>query len=248
MEEMRARRGERRRVLLLLLSFSLFISSVWIVFDELLMPRAEGARTVTVPDFEGEEIDSIAQQDWLSIETQYRYDEHTPAGVVISQSPTPGSMRKLSEAQPTCKLKLTVSLGVETVRLPSVLGMDVRAAENALRTAGFAVKTEVRASAYPEGEVYDVQPRGEEILPRGTTVTLYASAGAPSVTVTVPDVRGLPRGEALMRLWLAQLSVEEVVETPSDEEDGIVISQNYQPGTVVMAGTRLTLHVSRQWE
>ena len=239
---------KRRRWLALLLSISLFVSTAWIVFDELLLPHAAGTRRVTIPDFEGTAADAIAPVDWLTLETQYRYDENTPAGLVIAQDPAPGSVRKLSEAHPTCKLKLTVSLGVETVRLPSVLGMDVRAAEAALRAAGFTVKTEVRTGAYPEGEVYDVYPRGEELLPRGTTVTLYASAGAPSVTVTVPDLRGLSRGDALIRLWLAQLSVEEIVEELSDKEEGIVISQNYQPGTIVMAGTRLTLVVSRRWE
>ena len=66
------------------------------------------------------------------------------------------------------------------------------------------------------------------------------------MTVTVPDVRGLSRSEALMQLWLAQLSVLDVIEEDSVEEPGVVIRQNYLPGTVVMAGTKLTLYVSRE--
>ena len=241
-------RGSTRRVWILVFAFTLFLSAAWVVFDELFAPLDDEGETVTVPDYTGAHTDSLIFPEWLELETEYRYDDDRVAGTVISQSPTGGSRRKITEARPTCKLTLTVSLGTESVYLPNVLGTDVRHAESALRQKGFAVRTEVKPGAYPEGVVYDMSPRGDAELPRGSMITLFVSAGTPAVTVTVPNVIGMQRGEALTALWLAQLSVAEIIEEESDAEEGRVIRQNYQSGTVVMAGTRMTLTVSRQKE
>lgn len=248
MESNRDARRIRRRVGLLLLSFLLFISAVWVVFDELFEPLDGSIRTYTVPNFEGQREEELHAEPWLEVETEYRYDADTPEGVVLSQTPSGGSLRKISADRPTCKVRLTVSLGTQTVTLPNVVGEDVRVAESTLRSEGFIVKTEISTGAHPEGAVYDMKPNGGQVLPIGSQITLYASAGMPAVTVEVPDLRGLTRGEALIKLWLSQLSVAEVLEEDSDGEAGIVIRQNYQPGTVVMAGTKLTLTVSREWE
>ena len=77
-------------------------------------------------------------------------------------------------------------------------------------------------------------------------MTLTVSAGEPAVTVTVPNVVGLTRADALIRLWLCQLSVGSVIEEISAEEAGSVIRQSHQPGTVVMSGTKITLYVSME--
>ena len=182
------KRGIRLGVGLLMLTFLLFVSTVWVVFDELFAPLDTGGESVVIPDFEGMDLDAVQGAVWLEMETEYRYDANVPSGVVLSQSPAGGSVRKISSSSPTCKLKLIVSRGREMATLPKVTGMDVRVAESTLRAAGFAVKTEIKTGARPMGEVYDMSPRGGTDLPVGTTVTLYASAGSPSVTVTVSSV------------------------------------------------------------
>ena len=246
---MKPKANERlhNRWVFLFFSTLLLLAVTWVVVDVLFDPFYADSKTVTVPDYLGIDIESVVTEDWMELVIEYRYDKNAAAGTVISQAPSGASQRKLGRERPTCKIVLTVSLGEETVRVPDVVGMDAREAESMLRELGFVVKTEVSTGAYPEGEVYWMEPRAESVLPRGSTVTLSVSAGVPAVTVTVPDVRGLPRGEALMRLWLAQLSVLEVIEEDSVEEPGVVTRQNYLPGTVVMAGTKLTLYVSREW-
>lgn len=243
------RKGEMenvRRVWILVFSFTLFLASAWVVFDELFAPLDQSSEVVTVPDYAGMEADQIDAPEWLAVQTEYRYYSDVPAGKVVTQSPVGGSRRKISEERPQCTVTLTVSLGAQTAELPDVVGLDVRVAESTLRKLGFAVQTKISTGAYPEGEVFAMQPRANTVLPMGETVTLMVSAGVPAVTVSVPDVRGMSRGEALTALWLAQLSVAEVIETESDEAAGTVIGQNYQPNTIVMAGTRITLTVSRQ--
>ncbi len=235
----------RRRVGLLLLSFVLFLSSLWVVIDEIFAPLGEESTVVTVPDCEGVRLEELQTVPWIEREIEYRYDPRVPAGVILSQSPKAGSTRKLTSERPTCTLMLTVSLGLETAEVPALIGSDVREAQMRLRQMGFAVRTEIGTGAYPEGEVYEVSPRAGTVIPVGSEVVLYACAGTPAVTVKVPDLRGLSRAEAITQIWLSQLAVAEIVEEESFEEAGVVIRQNYPPDTVVLAGTALTVYVSK---
>ena len=73
---------------------------------------------------------------------------------------------------------------------------------------------------------------------------LSVSAGTPNKTVEVPNLVGLSRSDALVKLWLAELSVAEVTEEPSLLPVGSVIRQSHVAGTLVSAGTPVTLVVS----
>lgn len=241
----REERKIRRRVGLLLLSFALFLSSTWVVIDEILAPLEEEGTVVTVPACEGIRLEELKTDPWLEREVEYRYDPNVPAGVILSQSPQAGSTRKLSGERPTCTLTLTVSLGCETATVPALIGTDVRKAQLLLRQMGFAVRTEISSGAFPEGEVYEVLPREGTVIPVGSEILLYASAGTPAVTVRVPDLCGLSRADAITQIWLSQLAVAEIVEVESRGASGVVIRQNYPPDTVVLAGTALTVYVGK---
>lgn len=236
----------RRRAALAMLSFCLFLACAWIVFDRLFTPFAEELPTGTVPDYVGAVYETADFPEWLSPSVEYRYDADTPAGTVLGQLPAAGTVRKIGGERPACELRLTVSMGARCAVVPEDLaGEDVRIAAARLRDAGFAVETVVSTGAYPEGIVLSVSPRGGETVPYGSKVTLSVSAGAPAVTVTVPDLFGLTRADALVRAWISQLAVATVTEEESPYPAGTVIGQNYLPGTVVTAGTKLTIRVSK---
>lgn len=242
-------KGQNKRVRILrrvtLLCVTLAVALPWIFLDTWFgFTDREEARRVTVPDFCGERYEALSFDTWQSVDTEFRYDPDVPAGIVMTQSPEAGSVRKLSTERSTCRITLTVSLGTEQVAAKNVTGMDVREAVQMLRADGFSVSTVMKTGPYPEGRVLDMTPTG--ILPRGTSITLTVSAGEPAKTVEVPDVKGLSRADALIRLWMAQLAVGEVIEEASDAEAGIVIRQSHQPGTVVMAGTKIKLYVSKE--
>lgn len=228
-----------------LLSFLLAACTGWIVFDHLFSPFGEKSVSVEIPDFCGMAGSEISREDWMELQTEYRYDASTAAGVVLSQSPTAGSRRKLTAENPQCTVSLVVSLGEETLTLPDVVGEDAREVVAELRTQGFTVETVTQAGAYPEGTILSMEPRGGTELPRGGKVVLTVSAGAPSATVTVPNLLGLSRSDALVQLWLSQLMLGEVVEVDSERTIGSVIRQSHQPGTLVTAGTSVTLYISR---
>lgn len=218
----------------------------WIVFDHLFAPLGVRAVRVEIPDFREMRSDEIAAEDWMALEVVYRHDPEIPEGRVVSQSPVGGSRRKLTEQTPCVQITLVVSLGAEAVRLEDLRGWDVREAEAHLRARGFGVETRVRPSPKSSGTVLEMEPAADSLLPRGEIVILTVSEGERQTAVTVPDLKGLSRSDALVKIWLAQLSVGEVAEIDSEEPSGTVVGQSHQAGTRVRTGTKITLYVSRE--
>ncbi len=219
---------------------------LWILFDIWIQPFSGAAYTVEIPNFCGLSASDVQAEEWMQLRTEYRHDAEAAEGTVLSQAPSAGSRRKISAQNPACELTLVISLGTEHVVVPRVIGEDVRTLLPRLREQGFVVKTEMQTSPYPVGRVLSCTHEAGESVPRGTELFLTVSAGEPVQTVSVPDLKGLSRSDALIRLWLCQLAVGEVVEVSSDAESGHVVGQSHAPGTVVMAGTKIKLYISAQ--
>jgi serine/threonine-protein kinase len=231
-----------------LAAFVLFLCTCWVTFDSLFAPFAPRGERVEIPDYRGKSAEELVFAEWMRVTTEYRYDEKIPAGQVISQTPVGGSLRKLSQKHPTCGVTLVVSLGEESLVLPDLIGGEERDVTARLRSLGFSVYVKGVAGNFPQGEVLGMDPAPGTALPKGASVTLTVSEGIPDVSVTVPELRGLVRADALMRIWTAQLAVGEVVEVPSTEPSGIVLRQSHLAGTTVRAGTKITIYVSSPWE
>ncbi len=228
-----------------LFSFLLLAMGVWLVVDDLFSPFAPPTPTIQIPNFVGSVASQLASNETVALEIEYRYDSSVASGLVISQDPIGGSVRKYhAEAGPVC-VKLTVSLGVETVTLPPLVGEDRRAAETRLRELGCVVETVYQSGAHPAGEVLFMEPRAETVIPKGSRVVLTVCAGTSEESVTVPNFYGMSRADALVQLWLARLSLAEVVEVESDLPVGTVVRQSLPAGTLVPSGTRMTIYVSR---
>ena len=238
-------RAESKR---LLFSALLLVLGSFVIFDTLFGVHEGKTVSFEIPDFVGRVADTIPEDTHIEYERSYRYEAGTRAGTVLAQSPPAGSRRKLTAAAPTCKVHLTVSLGTEHVTVPDLCGTDAREAAAILRSMGFSVCEERRESGYPDGCVLSTEPRAGVTVPKGSAVTLTVSAGVPTESVTVPDLRGLSKSDALIRLWLAKLSLGEVYETDSDLPSGEVVKQSHRAGTLVVAGTRVDLTVSRGME
>ena len=166
--------------------------------------------------------------------------------MVFAQTPTGGSRRRLVNDNLTCQV--TVSLGRESILLPSVTGRDVYEVATELRNLGLVVNTVAEHSPREVGRVLASEPRAGESVPKGATVTLTVSLGEKQKTVSVPNLCGLSRADALIRLWLCQLNVGEVIEAPSNAPLGTVFQQSHAEGTVVLPGTKITIYISQENE
>ncbi len=220
----------------------------WITADILFMPRQKLPETVEIPNFCGMDANAIQLEDWLEVDIEYQFDANTPAGVVFSQTPTGGSRRRLPENGEPCRVTVVVSLGRESILLPSMAGRDVYEVATELRNLGLVVNTVMQSSPREAGSVLASEPRAGESVPKGATVTLTVSQGEKQKTVTVPNLCGLTRSDALIRLWLCQLNVGEVIEAPSSAPLGTVFRQSHAEGTVVLPGTKITIYISPENE
>ena len=218
----------------------------WVVFDHLFTPRASKGQSVEIPRFEGFPYEGLQIPDWMTVETEYRYDADALAGTVLSQTPAAGNRRKLTKESPMVRVVLTVSMGRETVCVPDLVGRDAREAEAELRARGFAVKLRQIQSAYPIGRVLEMKPIADTHLPVGSEILLTVSAGTQNDVTEVPELYGLSRADALIALWLAGLTVGEVIEEPSAQPGGTVIRQSHRAGTIVRTATKITVYVSRE--
>lgn len=239
----------RNAVKILLFSVCLLCAVSFTVFDFLFAPFGEQGQVVQIPDYCGQRQETLAFPEWLRATVEYRSDSDTAAGTVLSQSPLAGSCRRLTAEAPVCEVTLYVSLGRPYATLPNVIGMDVRVACAQLRGLGFSVATQFCEAPYEEGRVLFTSPDFGTRLPTGQQVTLTVSAGLPQEIVTVPDLAGKSRTDALMLLWASRLNVCEVLEENAPTSvSGQVLRQSHQAGTKVRAGTKITLYVAKQTE
>ena len=128
------------------------------------------------------------------------------------------------------------------VRVPGVVGQDVRAASVVLDRAGLDVRVERRTSPAPPDRVIDQDPDAGEKADEGSVVTLVASSG--TGTRTVPSVAGLAEGRAARRLIRAGFKVESEERTSAQVAPGKAIGTVPTAGTEVRIGTRVRLIVS----
>jgi len=240
-------RGERSNRYLFFgacLSALFLICMIWITFDLLFLPLQAQGETVEIGNYCGVRLVDAEVADWMTVTVEYRNSADVPAGEIMLQRPSAGSRRKLSRIHPKVEVTFTVSLGVAHATLPNVVGKNAREAEQTLRQLGFVVVLEKQESVYETGTVFEMYPSASTELPCGERVRLKVSEGMPEVIVKVPNVCGLTRGDALTELWLSELSVKEVIEEWAPEDaDGVVLRQDYRAGTLVRAGTAITIVV-----
>ena len=168
------------------------------------------------------------------------YSSSVAAGLVISQTPNPGTSVVHGSA-----VALTVSKGPAPVTVPDVAGQTQAAASATLTAAGLSVGTvtQTYSATVPEGIVISQSPPSGSSVPPGSAVALTISMGPQPVVV--PDVVGISQAAASTTITNALLALGAVARMYSGSApSGEVISQNPVGGTSVLPGTAVSLDVS----
>jgi eukaryotic-like serine/threonine-protein kinase len=199
-----------------------------------------GGDTVEVPNVVGQQ----EQAARVALERQgfdvavERRENRAPAGRVFDQDPDAGR-----GAEEGSEVKLLVSSGPGTVRIPDVERIPEEQAVDELNDNGLKVDLDEEPSTrVPAGQATRTSPKAGTIVERGSRVRLFISAGPQQVEV--PGVVGETQGSARAALTNAGLEVE-VDEQESDQPEGRVIAQTPQGGTTVNAGSTVTITVSK---
>jgi serine/threonine-protein kinase len=159
-------------------------------------------------------------------------------GDVISTSPPFGT--KLSK---NATVKLFVSEGPASVKVPRVVGENENAATSQLENEGFVVSQKPQPnSAAPQGQVVSQNPKAGTSVAKGSGITIYVSGGG----AQVPSVIGDPVATAQQILSGAGFNVvTKTVQGPAGSTPGNVFQQTPSGGTAP-TGSNVTIFVAAQ--
>ena len=162
------------------------------------------------------------------------------SGLVVSQSPTPGSV-----VHSGTRVTIVVSSGPPSRPLVDVQGLSSSQAVSKLRAAGFQPSTVSQTSAtVAAGRVISTDPSAGTEVALGSPVTVNVSSGP--MQVRVPDVTGQPQAAAESALTAAGLSVGTVTtQVSSKQSPGSVLSQSPSAGTSLRGGQAVDLVIAQ---
>jgi len=199
---------------------------------------------VPTPDVLGQDFGQaravMTQEGFTLTSGTEAYSETIPPGAVISTDPAPGE-----GLRPGGTVTAITSLGPERYPVPDVLGSAPNEAAEAILDAGLATggRVEVFDNTIPAGQVARTDPAIGEAVAPNTSVDLLISKGPEPVELA--DVTGRRQANAVNRLQAAGLEVTTSQEFSSSVAEGRVISMNPGAGTVVEAGSTVSLVVSK---
>lgn len=162
-----------------------------------------------------------------------------PEGYIISQEKPEGRTIKKDQ-----QVKIVVSAGPKIEEVPDVINWEYETARAELERLGFIVKrTEKFDDDIVEGYVVSTDPQEHTNLAVGSQVIIAVSQGPISQEVEVPNVVGYSKEDAILLMRNAKLlPIVENINTLDDE--GMVISQEYQEGEKIERGSEIKIYVS----
>ncbi|MEO1815597.1 MAG: Stk1 family PASTA domain-containing Ser/Thr kinase [Acetobacterium sp.] len=234
-----AARKKKRKIILI----SVFAAVAILAMGVMAFAFFSG-KTVEVPDIKGKttaEAKTTLEKLDLVLEIEKEvYNADVEAGQIITQNPESGK-----ELQGGKTVKVTVSKGVKTGTVPSVIGLSETEAIKAIETANFVVGEIKREynSNYNADIVFQMNPNGNTTANEGTKVTIYVSKGED--LVAVPSVVGQTEADAKSTITNAGLTVGGITyETSSDYSKGMVMKQSPTDGNQVTKGAEVAIVVS----
>ncbi|MBR3879192.1 MAG: PASTA domain-containing protein, partial [Clostridia bacterium] len=204
---------------------------------------------LTIPSFVGKNEADVKSHTDLEITREWIYSSSTPKGRIISQTPYGGARRKVKTGS-RYEVKIYVSLGDRTERIPDLSGVSVNSAAAALRALRVNVRSVAIYDGGEDGKVIYTSPPHDSEVKAGDTVTVFVSRQRPNGSVSVPDFCGLELSEAYRIALASGLYVSD-----SDMTDlgKIIIKQSIPAGSIVLRGSYISFiteakdPIEREW-
>jgi beta-lactam-binding protein with PASTA domain len=166
------------------------------------------------------------------------YSSNFAAGLVMAQTPAAGTSATLGDT-----VTVTVSLGLEQVTVPNVVGSTTAAATVAIEAVGLtAVQCSAYSSTVAAGIVISQDPAAGASTDDGGTVNITVSLGVEPVTV--PDVIGDTQATATSTLVAAGLTATVGTAYSGTVTTGNVINQIPSAGSTAFTGDAVIIIVS----
>jgi serine/threonine-protein kinase len=170
-------------------------------------------------------------------------NENFPEGVIVRQTPLPGSL-----LPPQGVINVYIAKKEkkeEMVKVPFVKGLSLAIAQNQIINAGLTIEKieNINSDSIPKGHVIKtLPPEGSSVL-KNTPITIFVSSGAN--LVVVPNLIGKYFPSALTLLEERGLDAGKVRRVLSTEHpENMIIDQNPRPGEKVPKGSKVDIVVA----
>lgn len=218
-------------VLLFLFSFGgvfYFLSGPSI--DEVSVPKVEGMTQ--------EEAVKKLESLGLKVEISQSLDSKAELGKVIKQTPVENAKVKKGRT-----ITLVVGGNSEKIKVPSLLGLSIKEAENALTKSNLALGNVVKGldSTKPAGVILAQDTRAGDLVNKKSLIHVTINQEG---SISMPDMRGKDQGDAVNILRNLGLDVTISEQSNSNQKNNSVISQTPDPATVMVNGGKVQLTVA----
>jgi len=228
------------------MAFLLFIlSSVAFLSALTAMRIAVHGREVSMPDVAGKselQARQILRGRGLGLKIEDRVYSNIPAGSVVRQSPPPNERVKTGQSG-----HVVLSLGPQRLTIPQLQDRSLRAAQVELLRGGMQLG-EISSFYLPTGAPdtvtqQDPAPGTSDIT--GPHVSLLVSLGPRPAAYVMPELVGLPIGEAQSKLGSAGMRVSKLTpEAAPGATSGTVMAQSPARGQRIDANSTIELQVA----
>ncbi|RSX57407.1 Stk1 family PASTA domain-containing Ser/Thr kinase [Bifidobacterium samirii] len=242
-----ADRAKRKKIIIgSVVGVIVVIAALLAVFFMMQGRGGTDEQKVDVPDFTtmsnitSEKITSQLEDLGLVADIVDDDDSTEPEGTVTKQDPKGGaSVAKGST------VKVWISTGPQSAKVPDVSDMTQDAARAALKKAGFEVASSTRSedsAKIEKDKVVGTDPAAGTSEPKGTQITLIVSTGR----ATVPDLAGQAKDAAIQTLKSMGFESTSISEDYSATvAEGAVIGTTPEAGASVERGTTISIVISR---
>lgn len=203
---------------------------------------------VTVPDIIGlttgqgvEQLDSL----FFIINEEYEINTDYDEDIIFKTDPEPGSIIEVSDnINPV--ITIFISKGSEKIIMPDLTGQTKTSAENILRDLGISITNIITGnSSIPADLIYNQEPSPGSEITVTTPVTIYISKGSAGIELTVPDIAGLSKLDAVNKLNSLGFNNLELVEEENKASIGYVFKQVPAAQTVQKKELPVTIYISK---
>jgi len=216
-----------------------------IIIDSIILPYYVSSNELKVPNVIGKHKDEairiLRELNLTPIINTSRYDEKYDKDYIIFQKPLPNTYVKENR-----KIYLTISGGLQTVKMPYLINKSVRDAQIILQKLGLTIDTlEQITSEFPPNTIAEQQfPEGKD-LPVGTKVRLKVSMGPQLGKIKVPNLIGksLVEAEKILRNYSLTIGLKTYIYSKSLLPNTIV-DQQPSENTLVNAGDSINVVIT----
>lgn len=228
----------------------------WIIIAAVIVGIASGllygmrgslfGQEVKVPDVKGEHWEAareILEDKGLKLKVVNRIYSEVEKDHVINQRPEADDIVKKGR-----EIEVVLSKGLETVRVPNVVGETLENARFILENEGLSLGevTQVNDSSTPEGVIVTQSPKRGTTVQVGQEVDVTVSSGTGQITqLNMPNLIGMSLSDARNKLQEDGLELYRIdQEASNDYFAGKVIRQSIPAGNRVEKGEKITIVVS----